>query len=229
MAEGRDPGWSTFRVDYILRTGALWRGPIDEADIRIYPGKYFQIGPRVECYPPWQAISTWDFVVIGPAGYSIKKEPETCIVWKLKDFVPKNDIQVIFSTTLLDELLKPLLFDDSSRQTLEKAGNDLLALHGKVFESDTLKQHYEQMKWDGNTLSVVTLSVPNEATADLVYPQKSIIKKDIQYILNHWYSPNPSFTESALTPCEQEFLDEITKRVSALRSATVPANRQPTQ
>ena len=69
-------------IDYVLKTGALWKGNIGKADITIE-------------FIPLPGVNLADFVYgITPRSYSIK---ENKIFWHFSDFKPDTDIHISYS------------------------------------------------------------------------------------------------------------------------------------
>jgi len=92
-------------ADYILKTGATWKGPIRQLDISIYLG---EISP--------------DFVVfrgITPAGFVSN---ESSIEWHLLDYEPSENIRISWAGAFFNEYRQTLLAEQSNNPEDKAAG-----------------------------------------------------------------------------------------------------------
>ena len=204
-----------YQIEYVLRTGALWKGPIGSAEIRIYPGKDWHPGPGIECWNGNWVHLTWQHAVLAPCGYRWEKTPEPCFVWILKDFVPKEDIQVFLVTGAIEPLSSP---DEGDLPDLRNRKYTLLAARGMVFESPSLRSRFGGMRAGSKALAVTCLRVPDGEPA-LLYPSDdSRLTVEYAYTAKHWYTPDPKFKETDLTPCERDYVRAVDKRIAFLES-----------
>lgn len=208
-------GDSFDRVDYVLRTGALWKGPIGSAEIRIYPGKEWRPGPHLKCWDGKWIQLTWRHAVLAPCGYRWEKAPDPCFVWSLKDFVPKEDIQVFLVEGAKEPLTSP---DEGDLASLRDRKGVLLAARGMVFGDPSLRSKFAAMRTGPKALAITCLRVPDGEAAELYPWEESRLKAEYACTLAHWYTPDPNFKESDLTPCEREYLRAIDKRIAFLES-----------
>lgn len=207
------------RIDYILRTGALWKGPIGSAEIRVYPGKEWRPGPGIECWNGDWVHLTWRHAVLSPCGFRFDARPEPCFSWSLKNFVPKGDVQVILVKGAMEQLPSP---DEGDVADLQHRKTELLAAHGMVFSDPATRAVFERVKVGPKVLRTTCRLVPGDQTGWLFPGDDSLFKSEYAYTLAHWYTPDPAFKVSDLTPCERDYLAALDERIASLeRAATV--------
>ena len=136
-------------IDYILRTGGLWKGPIHDFDMRIVlKGKWGSIideneeGKRL----PKPSFEGW-------RGGTYQ------MTWKLTDFTPQVDVAYLLQeplvvdareqlNTVMNELSeKPTALDGKSLEELRLLRNLPYALNGYTFEDAELRAHFEKQPW----------------------------------------------------------------------------------
>jgi len=141
--EEEPPGFglgSTRVVNYVLHTGALWKGKIGKADIHINLGGI---------YP-----AHWVF--ISPSGYTFR---DSLVEWQLRDFEPDEDIKVqivtsaspFFQTaTQARKWIEIVNENNYSKKSVELVRNFTYAKYGKSFEEKWLKDFFENYAyWSG--------------------------------------------------------------------------------
>jgi hypothetical protein len=210
------------RIDYILRTGALWKGPIGSAEIRVYPGRDWRPGPSLKCYEGAWINLTWRHAVLAPCGYRWEAAPEPCFVWNLKDFTPKEDIQVFLVDGAIEPLTSP---DEGDLASLRDRRAVLLAARGMVFGDPALRARFDALRTGPKALAVTCLSVPKGEPAFLYSGDESRLTAEYAYTVAHWYAPDPKFKEADLTPCERDYLRNTDKRIAFLESKEKAARK----
>jgi len=215
------------RLEYILRTGALWNGPIGSAEIRVYPGKEWRLGSSVLGMSDELLTLLWNHAVLAPCGFEVEREPELCFVWKMKDLVPKRDIQVVLVTGAYRTLTVP---DETQGrpdpQALRILKNTLFAAHGKPFNDPDLKAHFAALAVGPKTLGVTCKTVPGLKTYEL-FPwedqgEKGLLDREYAYLRGHWYAPRADFAESELSPPEWEFVAALDRLIAAAAKPAPP-------
>jgi len=123
-------------VSYILKTGALWAGKMDKAEITI------DLGENVPGY----------LLDVKPAGYTYQKG---VIHWLFTDFKPAEDISVVIrNKTYIDNILTGYGNNAwnwrqyaEQKQELRLFINEIYASHGKIFMSKDLKDYFSKQWW----------------------------------------------------------------------------------
>lgn len=175
---------------YVTKTGALWRGNIENAEFRFaLPDKLFGLGSEIFR------------IYAQPAGYKIV---DNHIVWKFKDWKPKEDISIqvdrgditsilsgriaerlqsreyaankkLYSNSDLDLPLAEEFNDPSDLPILRSAllwvlRNEIYARHGYKFENPVLAEYFSGFSWYS----------PKETFSDSEF--SSIEKKNLKFI-----------------------------------------------
>lgn len=137
-------------IDYILRTGGLWKGPIRDFDMRIVlKGKWGEIideneeGKRL----PKPTFEGWQ-----GGTYQMR--------WQLKDFTPTADVAFLLQEPLVvmarEEVLRPAMLaaeedpaslNARSAEELRLLRNLPYALLGYTFKDAGLRAHFEKQPW----------------------------------------------------------------------------------
>lgn len=215
------------RLEYILRTGALWNGPIGSAEIRVYPGGEWRLGSAVLGMSDEFVTLLWNHAVLAPCGFEVEREPELCFVWRMKDLVPKKDIQVVLVTAAFQTLTLP---DETEGKPdprkLRILKNTVFAAHGKSFSDPELKAHFASLGVGPKTLGVACKAVPGLQTFNLFPWEDGLLDKEYAYLRGHWYSPRPDFSESGLSPPEREFIAALDRLMAP---GAPPASPPPSQ
>lgn len=136
-------------VDYILRTGGLWKGPIRDFDMRlVLKARWREIsadGPEERRLPA--ATSQ------GWAGGTYQMR------WQLKDFTPKADLELLLQEPLVVEARQalqaamdkaaedPKFLRSMSTVELQRLRNLPAALLGYPFKDEALRRHFEGQPW----------------------------------------------------------------------------------
>lgn len=117
-------------VSYILKTGALWAGKMDKAEITI------DLDENVPGY----------LLDVKPAGYTYQKG---VIHWLFTDFKPTEDIFVVIYNRAHIENNWSLYSGDPSgqKQEMRLFRNAIYASHGKIFASQDLKDYFSKQGW----------------------------------------------------------------------------------
>jgi hypothetical protein len=136
-------------VDYILRTGGLWKGPIREFDMRlVLKSRWKDIlsdGPEDRRLP---AATTQ-----GWAGGTYQMR------WQLKNFLPKADLELLLQEPLVVEARQalneamdkaaedPKFLRSKSPAELQQLRNLPAALLGYAFKDEALRKSFESQPW----------------------------------------------------------------------------------
>lgn len=136
-------------IDYILRTGGLWKGPIRDFDMRIVlKGKWGSIiDDSVEDERlPKPTSEGWQ-----GGTYQMR--------WQLRDFTPKADVAFLLHEPLVlqgaEELRTLAVLVEEAPSTLDKKTPEELrilrnlpyALLGYTFEDADLRAHFQKQPW----------------------------------------------------------------------------------
>ncbi|MCA9546897.1 MAG: YARHG domain-containing protein [Myxococcales bacterium] len=133
-------------VEYILKTGALWKGPIGELDIRIVlKAEWADVIDQSKTLPKP------DFQGWQGGTYQLK--------WALKGFEPKGDIDFLlqepkgyearsdFNSLMSEALADPKALAGKSKAELRILRNTPYALLGYTFKSQDLTDHFTKQGW----------------------------------------------------------------------------------
>lgn len=136
-------------VDYILRTGALWKGPIREFDMRlVLKARWREVAPDVaeDQRLPAPTSQGW-------AGGTYQMR------WQIKDFVPKADLSLLLQEPLVLQARQELdaAIDRAAAEPgylaalppaqLQRLRNLPAALLGYTFKDAALRQAFEAQPW----------------------------------------------------------------------------------
>lgn len=198
------------RIEYVLRTGALWNGPIGSAEIRIYPGGEWRPGSSIHAMPHLFLNLMWRHAVLAPCGFVVEWKPEPCFVWRMKDLVPKEDIQAILVTAELETLsLYNTPSEEKSFKDLRVLKNTVFAAHGKSFQDPKLKMQFDSVAVGPQTPEISCKIVPASLTHRLYPGEESILKREYDYLKTPWYRVRPEYSEQDVTKPEWEFIAEV--------------------
>jgi hypothetical protein len=214
------------RVEYVLQTGALWKGPIGSAEIRVYPGKDWRLGPAIECWGGDWVHLVWRHGVVAPCGFKLERDPEPCFSWSLRNFVPREDIQVCLVTGALKQLGSP---DEGDVTELRMRKNTIFAALGRIFKDPALRTHFDGLRSTPRSLGITCRQVPRDSTGLLYQGDDSLLRKEYEYTCEHWYTPNPAFKDSDLTPCEWKYVMALDKRIADLEATEKPSKKKDAQ
>ncbi len=119
-------------VSYILKSGALWNGSIEKAEIVLDMDK---------------SVDKADIQSIQPDGYYMNNGT---IHWVFKNFKPFKDILVKFKTG--EYKLKQISgfmtgLQDKTSQELRLMRNEVYARHGMAFNSKDLQEYFSKQSW----------------------------------------------------------------------------------
>lgn len=159
---------------YVLRTGANWKGEkIGSAHLEVVPNELVKPCSEIE--------KQAEYLRPKPAGMkAVGGGAKQKFVWDLKDFKPREDLELCLQTAsnfALRQILFPVVMygevDEQlakrSPQELRLLRNTVYARHGRVFQDEKLQEHFKQQWW----------YVPNPGYSDamLTDDDKAISKK----------------------------------------------------
>ncbi len=134
----------TSHGDYVLKTGALWKGgKIGRSEIEVH-------GPKrhVPCYDDRYGATTV------PSGAKATKNADgtTTFRWDLRDFAPTDDLSVCYLDLQANRHMEFYQLQDLDLSKLNKtelriARNTVFALHGYKFKSKDLAAHFAKKPW----------------------------------------------------------------------------------
>lgn len=193
--------WSTcdWRLEYILKTGALWAGPIGKIDIIVksqIPVPWMEFMPYPEEYSYFQATN-WEpdrNIVL-----SSHREADSVIFnkGKVSGYFGEKKSKEIYRTAMLKRQkeirdyigkLTPEKLSICSKNQIQTYINGIYASYGWVFKSSEWTKFFNE-KW--------------------------------------WYQPNPNFKETDLTPDNQKVLARLKDYlVNAINSVEIKMGKQ---
>ncbi|MCA9664781.1 MAG: DUF4424 family protein [Myxococcales bacterium] len=155
---------------YVLRTGAAWRGKIEEAIIRLHLGDKgcisgqplhgvcFQIRDLSDKPLAWRADpfrrkpDAPSGVKPAPPRRQVASDGRITYVWSLKHFEPKQDLHLYYETAWrarrqLWNAIGKATRRARDRELLRAARDVLLALHGVVFKDAALQRRMAAKSW----------------------------------------------------------------------------------
>ena len=120
-------------MSYILKSGALWDGKIDSAEISIDLNE--DVSPGL--------------LKIEPKNYLYKKG---VIKWVFKDFKPTEDIRVEIDKSYIGRGSYTNMYYDHTLEgktlvELRLMRNEIYARHGKIFNSKDLREYFSKQSW----------------------------------------------------------------------------------
>ena len=132
-------------LDYILKTGGLWHdGRIGHSRLRvIHENTKFLLPPKRPKHDPYLSGLPG---YIAPAGYKIRSGDGPLVIeWDLRDFAPKEDLQVIFrhrELMIMDHSQNVFSGATDRAQGLRRLRNLPYAAHGYSFKNKTLQDYF---------------------------------------------------------------------------------------
>lgn len=156
----------TSHGDYVLKTGALWKGgKIGQSEIEVR-------GPKrhVPCFDDRYGPTT----VPAGAKATTNSDGTTTFTWDLRNFAPKEDLSVCFLDLNANRHMEFYQLQDSdisklSKKELRIVRNTVFALHGYKFKSQDLAKHFAKKPW-----YVVN---PKFKNSDLSKEERDFVKK----------------------------------------------------
>lgn len=132
-------------LDYILKTGGLWHdGRIGHSRLRvIHENTRFLLPPERPKHKPYLSGLPG---YIAPAGYKIRSGDGPLVIeWDLRDFAPKEDLEVIFrhrELMIMDHTQTVFSEATDRAQGLRRLRNLPYAAHGYSFKNKTLRDYF---------------------------------------------------------------------------------------
>ncbi len=136
-------------VEYILRTGGLWKGPIRDFDMRVL------------LKTQWRIIRHFgdEAAKLPKPGFEGWRDGSYQLQWKLKNFTPKADLEMIlegpvaaeadhaFDRQMSDIQFKEKSLKDETLPALRIMRNIPYALLGYPFKDKKIRAHFTKSGW----------------------------------------------------------------------------------
>ncbi len=201
--------------EYIMTTGANWKGPIQRASVTIEYIDKEDLDRRV--------IEAW------PEGFRIN---DNKIIWELRNFVPGNDIRVTeinpeeshkYITSeirfLISEYLNTRNYEGNSKiyteETLKLKNNPILLEFFNYSKKNFSGNIYSEQEYENKIIGYYAMILRNEIYArhGMKFTNNFFIDMFNNYI--YWYKVNPEYTEELLNEYEKrniQFLSDYEKK-----------------
>ncbi|HNN93253.1 MAG TPA: DUF4424 family protein [Pseudomonadota bacterium] len=159
--------WRQF--EYVLKTGALWRGPIERVTIRAHFGDrvwvggldgrsevdtQMQPGGSLESFEADPFKFVMDVRSVTPAGARAARLPDGTseLRWELRNYKPSEDISIHYLTARsareqVKAAIERIDLAKASQVTLTRAHDTLLALYGCEFADPKVQGRFAVKGW----------------------------------------------------------------------------------
>lgn len=165
----KDRAYDWRQFEYVLKTGALWRGAIERVTIRVHFGdrvwvgklggysevdSQMQPGGRLDSFEADPFKFVMDVSSVTPAGARAARLPDGSseLRWDLRNYKPGENISIHYLTARsareqVKEAIERIDLAKASQVTLTRARDTLLALYGCEFADPKVQGRFAVKGW----------------------------------------------------------------------------------